>query len=232
MARLVDAQIAAQARLRRAVAQAVEQQWRALPTIRDSTLDRWLAQVLPVVSAGQRASAVLTNAYISRAVGQAPYPIPPEAVIGAAVRGGTDPREVYSRPFVTVWSKLGEGQSWEAATAAGLARATSAAAMDVQLTQRATAAAAQQADPGIYGYRRVADPGACSFCEMVDGAFVKDGDAMPLHNHCGCSVEPIYTTRPAVTPTPQGVGVQQHGELGAVLTDPAHDFTTAAQALA
>jgi hypothetical protein len=50
---------------------------------------------------------------------------------------------------------------------------------------------------------------------------------MPLHNHCGCSLEPVLDD---VTPTPlpEGVAVHEHGELGLVLGDPAHDFTSAA----
>lgn len=43
----------------------------------------------------------------------------------------------------------------------------------------------------IVGYTRVADPGACAFCQEVDGAFLRSSDPMPLHPGCGCGVEPI-----------------------------------------
>lgn len=43
----------------------------------------------------------------------------------------------------------------------------------------------------IVGWQRVADPGACDFCASVDGAFVKSGAALPLHDGCGCGLEPL-----------------------------------------
>jgi hypothetical protein len=140
------------------------------------------------------------------------------------VRGGVDPQTVYRRPFVTVWSALGAGKLWQDAVAAGLNRATSTAAMDVQLASRAAFREVQAADDQIRGYTRVPDGGACAFCLEVAGAFVKSADAMPLHNRCGCSLEPVLSTQPT-TPVPDGVAVHEHGELGPVLTDPAHDFT-------
>ena len=109
-----------------------------------------------------------------------------------------------------------------------LARATSTAAMDVQLAARATFGAVQEADDGVYGYQRVADGDACEFCQAVDGAYVKSGDAMALHNNCGCSLEPLTVPHPRAARLPDGVAVHEHGELGPMLGDAAHDFTSLA----
>lgn len=228
--RLAEAHILGQARLRGLTETAVQRIWESMPAYNRENIDEWLARVLPVIDTAQRSSASLTEAYLARSLGRQPWGIGSDEVTGAAVRSGVQPSEVYQRPFVTLWSALGDGAPFATAAAGALARARSSAAIDVQLAMRATANAVQEREPSIQGYVRVADAGACSFCSEVDGAFLKSADAMPLHNNCGCGVEPL-TDPVRTTPTPPTVAVHQHGELGPVLADPAHDFTTAAQAL-
>lgn len=227
MPSLADTHIAETARVRELVARAVGAAWDTLPGLDEDDVFRFLELALPVVQGGQIQTARLTDAYIARALERQPVGITADQVTGAAVRAGAPPAEVYRRPFVTVWTALANGKQWQDAAAAGRARAISTARMDLQLTNRATFDAIQQADPGIRGYRRVADPGACGFCRLVNGAFVKSASAMPLHNGCGCGLEPVLE-REHVTPPPDGVAIHEHGELGPMLTDPAHDFTSAA----
>lgn len=226
---LVSAHIEAERRLRAVVTQQVARIWAALAGYDREDVDPWLSQVLPLVAAAQRASATLTDAYLARALDRRPTGIDYEQVIGAAVRAGTSPETVYERPFITTWTGLKDGKLFEDAYEDGLNRATTAAATDVQLTMRATASAFQDATPGFYGFARRADPGACEFCRLVDGAYVKRANAFPLHPHCGCSLEPLTAPHPAAAKLPNGVAVHQHGEMGATLADPSHDFTTKAE---
>ena len=221
--RLADAHIELQRRLRALAARGVTNAWRRLPGYNDRDVDQFLSLVLPLMDAAQRQSILLTDAYLARALGRRPVGVDAARVI-ASLRGGMSPAEVYRRPFVTVWTALSNDVALDQAIAAGLARATSTAAMDVQLAHRGGMQAAQDADPRIRGWRRAADAGACAFCSMIDGAFVKSADAMPLHNHCGCGLEPLEDF-PAVSPLPDGVAVREHGELGPMLGDPSHDFT-------
>lgn len=223
---LVRAHILGEQRLRRIVTGAVARAWRSLPAYNEADVDEWLLRVLPLVAGAQRQSVALTEAYLARSLDRRPIGINPAKLIGSAVRNGTPPEDVYRRPFVTLWSSLADGKGFEAATAAGLARATSTAAMDVQLAARATFGAVQGADDGVYGYQRVADGGACEFCQAVDGAYVKAGDAMALHNNCGCSLEPLTAPHPRAAKLPDGVAVHEHGELGPMLGSPDHDFTS------
>jgi hypothetical protein len=229
LSRLADAHITAQERLRGLVEAAVTRAWAGLPGTDDADVAGWLATVVPIVTTGQATSVALTDAYLAQALQR-----PPAGIVAADIipglRGGVGADEVYRRPFVTLWTALKDGRRYEDAAAAALARATSSAAMDVQLASRATFQAAQDADPAIRGYRRVPDGGACTFCLTVAGAKVNSAAAMPLHNRCGCSLEPITDTV-TPTPVPDTVAVHEHGELGPVLADPAHDFTTAALAL-
>ncbi len=222
---LASAHIEAERRLRELATRTTERIWRSLPGYDRADLDRWLSLVLPVIATGQRASAALTDAYLARALDRAPLGLDPDQLTGAAVRNGTDPAEVYERPFVTVWTALSAGTAYEDAVAAGLARAKGAAAMDMQLSMRATANTVERSDPAMYGFQRVADAGACEFCAAIDGAYVKFADAMPLHNFCGCGLEPLTESHSLAATLPSGVAVHRHGELGAVLGDPAHSFT-------
>jgi hypothetical protein len=222
--RLAQAQVTAQQRLRAITVRGVAAIWHGLPGHDRENVDEWLSKVLPLVDAAQRQSAAITDAYISRALEQLAIGINVDQVIGAAVRNGTPPETVYQRPFVTTWAAIGNGTELAAAIAAGDARARMTAAADVQLTQRATLDALQAADARIRGYRRVADAGACPFCLKVNGAYVKQATAMGLHPYCGCTLEPqLDDVEP--TPLPAGVAVHDHGELGALLGDPAQHFS-------
>lgn len=192
-------------------------------------MPRFLDAAVPTVLAAQRASTHLTGAYLAQAIGRRAPALNPSGLVGAAVRNGSSPAEVYRRPFVTLWYGLKQGEQFADALHSALARVQSTAAMDVQLTMRATAQAVQD-EGGVYGYQRVADSGACPFCEAVDGAYVKSGDAFPLHDNCGCGLEPLTKphARAAYLPTGEAVrsdyAIREHGELGLVLADPAHDF--------
>ena len=217
------AQILGQEQIRRSVVRAMVRTWRRLPGYDRQDVPGWLDQALPIVESGQRSSAALTNAYLARMMDRRPYGMNFDELIGSAVRAGEPMEDVYARPFVTTWTSLKGGSSFEQATAAGLARAASMAAMDVQMTMRATSAAVSRVDPDIEGFVRVADAGACDLCASYDGASVPNPNNFALHPSCGCQMEPETEARPE-TPPPEGVAVNDHGELGPVLGDAAHNF--------
>lgn len=221
---LTEAHIEAQRRLRLAVVTVIERAWRDLPGFDRADVPAFLDTAVPAVLAGQRQSVALTEAYLARFLGRQPLGVNPEALIGSGIRGA-DPREVYTRPFVTLWTSMSNGTAYEDAVNAGLARAKNTAAMDVQMSMRATSQAVQTADEGVYGYQRVADGGACPFCEAIDGAYVKFADAAALHDNCGCGLEPLTKPHPRAAKLPSGVAVSEHGELGAVLHSADTHFT-------
>jgi hypothetical protein len=97
----------------------------------------------------------------------------------------------------------------------------------------------------VIGWERVADAGACDFCQELDGAMLASADAMALHNGCGCGIEPVVeegTKRGAplqhvtemradefqATPIPDTVAVNEHGEMGQVLGAAGDAFTSEA----
>lgn len=227
---VTEAHIAAQAHLRRLVGEAIARSWHNLPGYDRKDVPRFVGQVVPVVKGAQQHSIALTNAFLARATQSKPVAVKPAAIL-AGTRNGVSLDEVYQRPFVTVWTALKAGTAWQDAVHAGLARAVGSGAMDVQLAMRDTLQAVGQANDTIMGYQRVEDGDACDFCQEVDGAQFRTDDPMPLHNNCGCGVEPIEYTRGRSssfqpTPTPDGVAIDQHGELGPLLTSPADHFTS------
>lgn len=210
--------------MRSIVFAAIASIWQGLGTYDEADVERFLDAVVPIVLAGQTQAVALTEAFILRRLRLEPIGLDVAELTGAVVRNGVPPEDVYRRPFVNVWTALGKNVPWEAAVNAGEARATASAEMDVQLSHRAAYGAVQSVEPRIRGYKRRANGGACKFCLLVNGAFVKSADAMPLHNRCGCGLDPVMQDV-IVTQHPEGVAVHQHGELGPLLTDPEDHFT-------
>jgi hypothetical protein len=188
------AHITAQARLRALAEHGVTAAWNGLSGYDEEDVERFLTRALPVVSAAQLQSVALTDAFLAMAVGRSPLGVGGEHLTGAAVRGGTEPEEVYRRPFVTVWSALKAGSQWDNAVAAGLARVTASAAVDVQLAMRSTLREIGEADDAITGYERVPDGGACDLCLMASTQLYRVSVLQPIHNRCGCGVDVLRAT--------------------------------------
>lgn len=236
MTAIADAHIEGQRRIRSALEQAVANAWANLGAWDEEDVDRWLLTVLPLVIAAQRTGVALTNAFLAAALGREPMGLPLNDLTGAGVRNGMAPSEVYRRPFVTYWTALKNGSEWADAQRAGQSRATSTAAMDVQLSMRTTLRAVGERDDRILGYQRVPDSDACEFCKLIAGQRYTASDLMPVHNRCGCGVDVIteanrgdFTGRTDNDlDLPARVAIHEHGELGPVIADAQHHFTDAA----
>lgn len=242
MKRLTRAHIEAEARLRGWAKASLAQIWAQLPGYDRRNVDEWLSRALPVIAAAQRHSVAVTDAYVAAMKGRGPLGFDPGPILDSLRKGATA-AEVYERPFVTLWSALGDGVPYEDAVSSALARATGSAAMDVQLAARGSFDAIDELSDDVFGYERVANATACEFCQTIDGAYVKaaDGYAFALHNNCGCSLEPLSEPHPRAVTLPDGtpvrpnqygalnetVAVHDHGELGAVLGSPDHAFSRA-----
>lgn len=211
--------------------------WDDLPSYDEENVPDFLAQAIAAVHAAQRFAVSLTEAFLAAVTGRAPIGIDPDVVIDN-VRPGVNPEEVYHRPFVDVWGALKDHQPWQDAVAKGRDRALSTADMDVQLAHRETLRQVGEQDDLILGYARVNDANACDFCRLVSGQRYRTDQLMPVHNRCGCSVDVItaenrdqFSGKRENDLSVDGAAVHEHGELGPVLTDPDHHFTTEAQAL-
>lgn len=224
-------------RTRQVVADHLERQWRALPDYHDDRVKPFLDSVLPVVKAGQARAVALTSAYMASKTGlKVPLGLPTDELVGSAVRKGVDPSEVYTRPFVTMRAAI-YTIGVAAAIEKGLSRLRSNAEMDIAMSARDATLAFGQAfnanggDSNIVGWVRVADPACCDFCQMLDGVKTGATEPQPLHNNCGCTADPIEGSRSVGDSLAPGdvveeVAIEEHGELGPVITNKHDDFTS------
>lgn len=238
----------------------VEAAWRALSSWRDGDIDLFVSQVVPVVVGGQQQIAALTTAYLAQQRATAlgvpfrPFPVRPADVVGAAVRNGTQPDEVYRRAGVQVWRDLADGRTLDEAVDHGLFRATQAAETDLQLSKTHTSRAALHADAAVTGFERVlTGTENCGLCVIASTQRYFKEDLLPLHPSCDCAVRALYgddalsqvlnrdlleaahdaiaerfgaVDRGGRTPDYRKLLlVQEHGELGPVLTVAKHAFT-------
>lgn len=187
---LTDAYQRQTAALRARVEQIIRTTWGQLPGFRDGDVDRWIAQVLPLVTAAQAQMATLTDAYLAQLAGQAATGLDLAAVTGEALRG-VDPAEVYRRPAVTVYTELSRGKTLETAAAAGLRRALQIAATDVQLA-KTHAARANQVRRRVKYFRRVlTGMENCALCVIASTQRYRVGDLSPIHPACDCGVQDL-----------------------------------------
>lgn len=222
-------------RTRQAVADALRVHWHALPDYRDAQVEKFVNRVVPIVEAGQKRAVSMTDAYMSRQLGVAPIGLDWANLTGAGVRNGIDPHTVYARPFTTVWTSIAT-IGFSAAVEKGLSRLMSTGDMDVALSARDASRAYGMTSDRVAGFRRVADPGCCDFCLSIDGAKVLSDSPAPLHNRCGCTVEPIEVGSSdahgflsfAAGAVFGDTLIEEHGELGPVITDKAYEFTSEA----
>lgn len=230
---LAEAHIEGQAQIRAAAVAAVGQAWADLGSYDEDQVPVFTSAAVAVSLAAQRAAVALTNAFLAAVLGRQPLALDVDRLVGSAVRNGTQPAEVYRRPFVTTWTALKQRRLYETAVAAGLERATGTVAIDPQLSMRATLVEVGRQDATILGYARVPDADACEFCRLISGQRYTVEDLMPVHNRCGCGVDVITAAnrdqyggkRSNDLALPTGVAVHEHGELGPVLADSSHDFT-------
>ena len=169
--------------------------WESLPAYRDADMERFVAQLVPRVLAGQVAIANLTAADLARELGTTPALVDREWVTGGrhAIVGSGEvpPTEVYGRPFTTVHAELAEGAALQAAVAAGRDRLVSLVTTDLQLAKVRQADRSMRS-AGVKKFRRVLTGAEnCALCAVASTQRYHVGDLLPIHPGCDCEVEPM-----------------------------------------
>lgn len=183
--------------IRAAAAGRTLRSWRGLRTYDDADIARWVGQVRPLVLGAQAQAVALTDAWMSLRIGLAtgsttrPVGLPVEAFIGPAVRAGVPMETVYTRPAITMRTLLGNGTPFADALRAATARVEQTVLTDVQLATTHAAHARLDADRRVVGYRRILGAGNnCGLCIVASTQRYRKENLMPIHPHCGCTVEP------------------------------------------
>lgn len=225
---------------RLATQRAVTEVWNRLGSYRDYDIPTFISRTQPIVQAGQSRAVSLTAAFTSKRLGVAPVGISFDQV-RLQVRNGLPAEQVYRRPFITTWSSLAGDESLDRAVSNGAIRAGSISAMDVLLASTAAMAIygfmSSRSGSGagrVYGWVRESALDCCDYCAELDGVVTGPSDPMPVHNNCNCSASPLASrsdlqdarnaSRSASADREDITSVEQHGELGRVVTKRGENF--------
>lgn len=166
------------------------------------------------------------------------------------IRGGVDLAEVYERPAKAFRAAVAEGRSQEQASQAAYDRVIDLVDTDLILARREGQRSAMRGLK-VRTYRRVIRPelsatGTCLLCVAASLETYSVEDLMPIHNRCKCLTLPIVDGKDPGDRLNEAdrqaiynaagvtnrqdlsnlrVQVQEHGELGPVLTVAGQKFT-------
>lgn len=200
VARLVDAQALAQARLEdRAVASAQ----RHLDAVRSWSDPAAVAAIGARLGGFARAasaqSAALTDAYLTRVMAELlGRPARPAGAIDVTtpLRGGVDSYDkAYWRVATTARVALSEGATSAEALTRAKARADAMVRTDVAMARREQALRVVSSEGRLIGYRRVIRPymssaGSCGLCIAAADRMYRTDQLLPIHGRCKCIVMP------------------------------------------
>lgn len=196
--RVIDAYRRSSERLRQHIIRYLTLAWGNLDDYRTADIERWVAQIVPVVEGSLRQMASMTDAYLAAVetvtTGERAAPIGAETPTTETLRG-VPASEVYQRAGVTVWTALSTGIEFPDAWQQGIDRATSIATTDLQLAKTHTSRSILARKTNVSGYRRVLEGArSCGLCVVASTQRYRKGDLMPIHGGCDCGVLPIYGT--------------------------------------
>lgn len=195
---LVRQYIAGRRTLRTALITWIARWFKASQSFRDADADRFVQQILPVVTGAQQSTASLSWVFQGRFMADltgdqsAPPPIPVTEVTGAALRG-VEPAEVYRRPFVEIYSELADGKSLTEAVTAGERRAKLIGLTDLELADTHAAREIARTDPRSpqFWRRELTGDENCGLCIIASTQRYNRGDLMPIHPGCDCVPVPL-----------------------------------------
>lgn len=207
--------------VRATILQQVLAEWSALTSWRDKDIAEFVTRVVPKVLAGQDKMTALTGAYLNRITaihspGAKAVPVPTKKSVGAAVRNGTTPQEVYKRAGPTVWRALQAGDTIEQAVAKAENRLSQQVQTDMQLAKTHASQEVISKGVGIVGWRReLTGDKSCALCVVASTRTYRKSDLMPMHPGCDCQPVPVYGTefRQSMDPESKDVLDAAHAEI-------------------
>lgn len=169
--------------------------WDSLPHYRASAVEDMIQAITPRVTAGQLRIADLTRAYLAQCARELGWkvvlpPIDQDEIIGAR---GVDPRVVYRRPAVDVYTALAAGKPLPQAAAEGRLRLTQLIGGDMQLAKVHASRQSMRGYPeeGQFYRRVLTGRENCALCVVASTQRYYRDDLLPIHPGCDCGVQPL-----------------------------------------
>lgn len=191
--------------------------WDSLPHYRASAVEDMIQAITPRVAAGQLRIADLTRAYLAQCARELGWKVVLPPIDQDEIRGarGVDPRVVYRRPAVDVYTALAAGKPLPQAAAEGRLRLTQLIGGDMQLAKVHASRQSMRGYPeeGQFYRRVLTGRENCALCVVASTQRYYRGDLLPIHPGCDCDVQPL----------PPGLAVNQVIDEG--LLEQVHQIT-------
>ena len=191
--------------------------WDSLPHYRASAVEDMIQAITPRVTAGQLRIADLTRAYLAQCARELGWKVVLPPIDQDEIRGarGVDPRIVYRRPAVDVYTALAAGKPLPQAAAEGRLRLTQLIGGDMQLAKVHASRQSMRGYPeeGQFYRRVLTGRENCALCVVASTQRYYRGDLLPIHPGCDCDVQPL----------PPGLAVNQVIDEG--LLEQVHQIT-------
>ncbi|MGH3448909.1 MAG: hypothetical protein ACRDP4_14925, partial [Nocardioidaceae bacterium] len=183
--------------VRRRVVAVCVRMWRSEGSYRDASARRFADAITPVILAGQVRTAHLTEVYLTQLIARylAEFRSMAEGVATpeSYSRKGTDPADVYRRPFADVWRSLAAGMPLDEAVADGQRRLVSIASTDMQLAkthaaQRTLTRAQHRTGQPMWYERTLTGAENCAMCVVASTQRYQAAELLPIHPGCDCGM--------------------------------------------
>ena len=169
--------------------------WDSLPHYRASAVEDMIQAITPRVAAGQLRIADLTRAYLAQCARELGWKVVLPSIDQDEIRGarGVDPRVVYRRPAVDVYTALAAGKPLPQAAAEGRLRLTQLIGGDMQLAKVHASRQSMRGYPaeGQFYRRVLTGRENCALCVVASTQRYYRDDLMPIHPGCDCGVQPL-----------------------------------------
>lgn len=169
--------------------------WDSMPHYRASAVEDMIEAITPRVTAGQLRIADLTRAYLAQCAGELGWNVVLPPIDQDEIRGarGVDPRVVYRRPAVDVYTALAAGKPLPQAAAEGRLRLTQLIGGDMQLAKTHASRQSMRGYPeeGQFYRRVLTGRENCALCVVASTQRYHRGDLLPIHPGCDCGVQPL-----------------------------------------
>ena len=169
--------------------------WDSLPHYRASAVEDMIQAITPRVTAGQLRIADLTRAYLAQCARELGWKVVLPSIDQDEIRGarGVDPRIVYRRPAVDVYTALAAGKPLPQAAAEGRLRLTQLIGGDMQLAKVHASRQSMRGYPaeGQFYRRVLTGRENCALCVVASTQRYYRDDLMPIHPGCDCGVQPL-----------------------------------------
>lgn len=165
--------------------------WRKL----DKTYPAWFTAVSSLIERDRQTASGLASAYLKAFRLSEGIPGNPRIILAQPVPAEQMSTSMRVTTIIAAKKATSAGMTAEQAMAAAFVQSSGAATRLVLDGGRDTIRGSLAVDKRSIGWQRITSGRSCEFCAMLAGrgaVYKVDTVDFPAHDHCSCSVEPVY----------------------------------------